>query len=78
LKIKYVSGEPHWRLRVWNHCRFQIADFQLISLGQFKLMAAKPIGNRQLKIGNASDPLNLIRLTPSKGETATRDRSILF
>jgi hypothetical protein len=24
------------------------------------------------------DPLNLIRLTPSKGETAIRDRSILF
>jgi hypothetical protein len=37
-----------------------------------KLTHTGPIGNRQLKIVNASDPLNLIRLTPSKGETAIR------
>jgi hypothetical protein len=28
------------------------------------------IDNRKLTIGNARDPLNLMRLAPSKGETA--------
>jgi hypothetical protein len=30
----------------------------------------EPIGNRKLTIGNLGDPLNLMRLAPSKGETA--------
>jgi hypothetical protein len=34
-------------------------------------------GNWKSEIDNASDPLNLIRLAPSKGETVNLDRSIL-
>jgi len=43
-----------------------IADFEKLNL----------IDN--CKSAMFGDPLNLIRLTPSKGETVNRDRSILF
>ena len=54
--------------------RFLICEFGLGA----GLVGIGPIESPQSKIKNARDPLNLIRLTPSKGETAKRDRSILF
>ena len=81
LIIKYVSGSPNRCKPVAEslaHCRFLIADcrFDLQRRKRVSLTDQSTIGNWQSAMSR--DPLNLIRLTPSKGETVDCDRSVLF